>query len=296
MPSVLINMQVSDGFPSCDWHWFQYSLIKVYDTPILHHEIKRQKLCNFVEDSSRIQMGHEDHVLRYHKDFQYYSTPLVHSCHMTEEDHDAAFWYGFHPVDREALQLRLRARYPFKPYSLPFPFEDVFHCTHEIFKYKESCSFRSHELQFEPQSVYCGFPSPSLLMPDPRLPSSFSSLCLPPTLELQFKLMPSETVEQPKPENSSPPRTNFIPKLEPEYTRSITPSLPHMTSLMPLCAEVVPKSKSVSSSSFVQMSSLWQSTPLLLSSCSDVDPELASAPSSLSVHVSTDFEHPCPPV
>ena len=133
-------------------------------------------------------------------------------------------------------------------------------------------------------------------MPDPQLPSSFSSSCPPPMLELQFKLPPSETVEQPEPENCSPPHTNFVPKPEPEYMHSITPFLPPTTSRMSLCAEVVPEFESVFSSSLIQMSSLWQSTPLLLSSCSDVDPELASAPPSLSVHVSTDFEHLCSPV
>ena len=145
---------------------------------------QEEKLHDFVEDSSRSQMGCEVHVLQYHKDFQYYSTPLIHSCRMTEEDCDAAFWYGFHPVDCKALQLCLHTRYPFKPYRLLFPFEDVFGCAREIFKYEESHSFCLHELQFEPQSIYRGFPSPSLSMPDPWVPFSFSCSCPPPTSDI----------------------------------------------------------------------------------------------------------------
>ena len=42
-----------DGFCSCDWRLFRHSLVNVYGTPISHHQIKRQKLRDFIEDSSR---------------------------------------------------------------------------------------------------------------------------------------------------------------------------------------------------------------------------------------------------
>ena len=125
--------------------------------------------------------------------------------------------------------------------------DDVFRCAREAFAFEESRSSRLHEFQFEPRRVYCGLPSHSHSTFDPRLPPSFLSSCLLLASEFQYKFTPSETEEQPKPENSSPPRTGSVPKPEPESTRSIAPSLSTTTSLMLPCAEVVPELDSVPS-------------------------------------------------
>ena len=38
-----------DGFPLCDWHQFQYSLINAYGTPILLHKIKRKSYMTLLK-------------------------------------------------------------------------------------------------------------------------------------------------------------------------------------------------------------------------------------------------------
>ena len=134
----------------------------------------------------------------------------------------------------------------------------------EAFAYKESHLFWSQELQFEPRSVYRRFPSPSLSMSDPRLPSSSSS-CSPPPSESQYTPVPSVMEEV---------------QSDPKFTLSITPttpSLPPTTSLTSSCADIVPESEP-KSPSITPISLSQPFVPSPTSSCHDVLTELASVP------------------
>src|SRR6266571_4026223 len=94
-----------------------------------------------------------DDVLQYYRQFLCLSVPLVHAGHLSEEERDAAFWYGFHPDDREVLRPRLLGKNPFQPCEVPFHFEDVFSCARGAFAYGVSFSSWSPEYQFKPSSV-----------------------------------------------------------------------------------------------------------------------------------------------
>ena len=79
--------------------------------------------------------------LQYYRQFRSFSAPLIHTGHLSEEDRDAAFWCGFHPVDHEALRSRLHGKHPFQPLDISFPFEDIFGYTCGAFSYEEFFSF-----------------------------------------------------------------------------------------------------------------------------------------------------------
>ncbi|KAH9161209.1 hypothetical protein EDB89DRAFT_2080811 [Lactarius sanguifluus] len=231
-----------DGFRSRDWPRFRQSLINVFGNSTPRHQVMRQKLRSYVQDSSRSRMNCEDDVLQYYRQFLCYSAPLVHAGHLTEEDRDAAFWYGFHPEDREVLRPRLLGKNPFQLPDVPFHFEDVFGCARAAFAYNDYFSSPwSQKKQFEPPSVrreqpvvepiprdsysfrevthvaatYTEttlettpnepFPS-SHSTPDPQLPSSSS----PSVLESQHGLVHSVTLDQPEPTFSTL-STTFLP-------------------------------------------------------------------------------------
>jgi hypothetical protein len=167
----------------------------------------KQKLCNFVEESSRMRMDRKDDVLQYYWTFQHYSDPLVHSGHLTEKDCDIEFWYGFHRDDRDALWPRLVASYPFQPHDIPFHFEHIFDCACRVFSYGEHLSFGPQEQEFESRNVTRRLPRypSSSYTSDPQLPSSF----LPLPSEFQHTPAPSAMNDKPEPE------PNTIPSITP---------------------------------------------------------------------------------
>ncbi|KAH9011150.1 hypothetical protein EDB85DRAFT_1146371 [Lactarius pseudohatsudake] len=151
-PSIREFWKSLNGYRSRDWPLFRQSLIDVFGNPTPRHQIMRQKLHSHVQDSSRRRMDCEDDVLQYYRQFLCYSAPLVHAGHLSEEERDAAFWYGFHPEDRKVIQPRLLGKNPFQPPDIPFHFEDVFVCARAAFAYDGS-SFWSHVKQFQSPSV-----------------------------------------------------------------------------------------------------------------------------------------------
>jgi hypothetical protein len=72
-----------------------------------------------------------------------------------KEEHNTAFWYGFHPNDRNILRPHLFAENPFRPHDvLPFHFESVYDCAHSAFlHYDGFLPFRIFKQHFEPPSV-----------------------------------------------------------------------------------------------------------------------------------------------
>ncbi|KAH9038251.1 hypothetical protein EDB85DRAFT_2195205 [Lactarius pseudohatsudake] len=229
-PSMREFWRSLSGYHSHDWPQLRQSLVNIFGNPIPRHQIMRQKLHSHVQDSSRSRMNCTDDVSRYYRQFLCLSEPLVHSGHLSKEEHDAVFWYGFHPKDRKVLQPRLLSKRPLQPLGIPFHFEDVLSCARAVFAY-DSVSIQvpswSSEYQFEPlsarheqlvakhgsytyglQEVTCAVASnaettttpddsslPSYSTPDPHLPSSSS----PSVLESQHGLVHSVTLDQPEP-------------------------------------------------------------------------------------------------
>ncbi|KAH9012531.1 hypothetical protein EDB85DRAFT_2296656 [Lactarius pseudohatsudake] len=246
-PSLRDFWRSLNGYRSHDWPLFRQSLIDVFGNPTPRHQIMRQKLHSHVQDSSRRRMDCEDDVLQYYRQFLCYSAPLVHAGHLSEEERDAAFLYGFHPEDRKVIQPRLLGKNPFQPPDIPFHFEDVFVCARAAFAYDGS-SFWSHVKQFQSPSVRreqpvvepalqdtysfravtCAIASnaettttpddsslPSYSTPDSDLPLSSIS-----ALESQQTQAPSVTLDQPEPAHTF--STTLLPSASPP---SHTPSL-----------------------------------------------------------------------
>ncbi|KAH9020251.1 hypothetical protein EDB83DRAFT_2567819 [Lactarius deliciosus] len=285
-PSVCKVLRSVDGFCSRDWSHFRQFLVDVFGTP--PHLVAREKLLNFVRDSSRKRMFCEDDVLQYYQQFSSFAAPIANTCHLSEMQRNAVFWCGFHPTDRMTLQPALLAKYPYQPYDDPFPLYDVLSCAHVAFAYHDPHLSWPQEEPFKHQSVRREQPvsrdehippvtyglrvvecndtpndettgDPSKLhtsSPDPRppsdSPSSFSTSMFRPQTEL------------------TPAHSEDHPELEPTLDLSTPPSsLPHPT----------PSSVSYS----------------LAPSTTDDDPELTILPSASSTS-SVELECPSSPM
>ncbi|KAH9158549.1 hypothetical protein EDB89DRAFT_2085856 [Lactarius sanguifluus] len=226
-PSLRDFWRSLSGYHSRDWPLFRQSLVNIFGNTTPRHQILRQKLHSYIQDSSRRRMFCEDDVLRYYRQFICFGLPLVHAGHLSGEERDAAFWYGFHPDDRQILQPRLLGKNHFQPPDIPFHFEDVLGCARAAFAYEDSFSPWLHAKQFKPPIVrreqHIVEPAPrdahscravtravatyaettpnelspsSHSTPDTQLPSSSS----PSALESQHGLAHSATLDQPEPE------------------------------------------------------------------------------------------------
>ncbi|KAH9031601.1 hypothetical protein EDB83DRAFT_2678375 [Lactarius deliciosus] len=222
-PSLRDFWRSLNGYCSRDWPLFRQSLITVFGSTTPRPQVMRQRLLSYVQDSSRTRMGREDDVLQYYRQFLCYSLPLVHAGHLTEDDRNAAFWYGFHPEDREILWPRLFGKNPLQPPDVPFRFEDVFRCARAAFAYDNYFpSPWSQKLKFEPSSVRLTrtVATYTETTPDELSPSSHStSDTQPPSSsshsasESQHTQAPSVTLDQPEPaytlSTTLPPSTSF---------------------------------------------------------------------------------------
>ncbi|KAH9051661.1 hypothetical protein EDB87DRAFT_759259 [Lactarius vividus] len=239
------------GYRSRDWPLFWHSLINVFGSIIPRPQVMRQRLMCYVHDSSRTQMNCTDDVIQYYRQFLCLGEPLVHSGHLTEEDRNAVFWYGYHPEDREVLRPRLISKNPFQPPDVPFHFEHVLGCARAAFAYDGTFPTWSQELKFGPSSRYeqpvarlgsrdtyglremlravtsntettsilDKLPLPPQSTPQPQFPSSSPSV-----LESQHGLVHLVTLDQPKPAYTL--STTLLPSASPSptHTHLLTPS------------------------------------------------------------------------
>ncbi|KAH9171771.1 hypothetical protein EDB89DRAFT_2229824 [Lactarius sanguifluus] len=278
-PSLRDFWRSLSGHHSHDWPQLRQSLINIFGNPTPRHQIMKQKLHSHVQDSSRKRMDCEDDVLQYYRQFLCYSAPLVHAGNLSKEERDAAFWYGFHPLDREVLWPRLLGKNPFQPSDVPFYFEDVFVCARGAFAYGnpfppwlyeqqfQSPSVRREQLVIEPilrdaysfRAVTCAIssnaettgnldelPSPPQSTPQPQFPSSSPSASEP-----QQTKAPSVTLDQPEPAHTF--SSTLLPSASP---RSHTLSLVHSATdndLMPAPTFSIPLSTFLPSASEDQL-------------------------------------------
>ena|SRR6266404_6575610 len=85
-------------------------------------------------------MVDKDDMQQYYQRFLVLSKPLVQSRHLTDEEHDMAFWCGFHPDDQALMRPRLIAQHPHHPTGQPFSYKDVLRVARAEFQ-GESMSF-----------------------------------------------------------------------------------------------------------------------------------------------------------
>ncbi|KAH9036801.1 hypothetical protein EDB85DRAFT_2288079 [Lactarius pseudohatsudake] len=194
-----------NGYRSHNWPLFRQSLVTIFGNPTPRHQIMRQKLHSHVQDSSRRRM-----------DF--------HAGHLSEEECNTAFWYGFHPKDREVLRPCLLSKNPFQLPDAPFHFEDVFSCARAAFAYDDYfLSPWSHAKQFQYPSVRREQP---VVEPSPRDAYSFRAVTC--TIASNTETTPDEL----SPSSHSMPDSDLphslISPSESLYTQA--PSLPSSSS------------------------------------------------------------------
>jgi len=116
-------------FINQDWDDLCAELRDKYVSPTMEGHYSRQKLLEYIERSAQVSMKDESDVLKYYRNFNTLSKPLLDRTHMTIGEHNATFWLGFHPEDRQALHEWLIAKQPDKPST-----------TRTSFKVQELCS------------------------------------------------------------------------------------------------------------------------------------------------------------
>ncbi|KAH9065026.1 hypothetical protein EDB87DRAFT_1756383 [Lactarius vividus] len=118
--------KILDGYTAHDWALFRQSLEQIYEGTSAQSRHSKQKLYDFTHYSSRTRMHDEEDIIHYYRQFLVFCQPLVEDHRITTDEHDYAFWYGFHPDDREKLSPRLLAKFPDQPIGQPYNFNEVF--------------------------------------------------------------------------------------------------------------------------------------------------------------------------
>ena len=114
------------GYSTHDWAVFRQSLERLYQNAAANALYTKQKLYDFVASNNTKHISDIRNVHQYYRKFHIYSQHLVEDNRITEEERDTAFWYGFHPDDREKLSSRLFAKMPDQLWDRPFGMNDVF--------------------------------------------------------------------------------------------------------------------------------------------------------------------------
>ncbi|KAI9429320.1 hypothetical protein BJY52DRAFT_1200592 [Lactarius psammicola] len=104
--------KILDGYTAQDWAIFRQSLERTYERTSAQSRHSKQKLYDFVHYHSQSRMRDEESVIQYYRQFIVFSKPLTENRRITDDDHDSAFWYGFHPNDQDKILSRLIAKFP----------------------------------------------------------------------------------------------------------------------------------------------------------------------------------------
>jgi hypothetical protein len=121
------------GFLNHDWGTFHNELHEEYVTPTPEGQFSRQKLVEFANTYAQKCMGDETNVINYQQQFNVQSKVLLNIGRITEREHNAIFWHGFHPDDQQVLWEHLIAMHPSKPTGKAFKLKDVFNIMRAIF-------------------------------------------------------------------------------------------------------------------------------------------------------------------
>ena len=114
------------GYSTHDWAIFQQSLERLYQSTSAQSKYSKQKLYDFVYFKNRTRIRDVEDVHQYYRQFHIFSEPLLDTHQITTDERDSAFWYGFHPDDRDRMYPRLIAKLPDHLMDQPFGMDDVF--------------------------------------------------------------------------------------------------------------------------------------------------------------------------
>ena len=92
-----------EGFINRDWDDLCHDLNDEYVDPTPQGCYSKQKLQDLASKTAALQMEDEGDVLKYYRDFNRLSKPLLNVGRITIGKWNTTFWRGFHPDDREAL-------------------------------------------------------------------------------------------------------------------------------------------------------------------------------------------------
>ncbi|KAH8977017.1 hypothetical protein EDB92DRAFT_1822827 [Lactarius akahatsu] len=118
--------KILDGYTGHDWALFRQSLERIYEGTSAQSRHSKQKLYDFAHYNSRTRMRDEEDIIHYYRQFLVFCQPLIEDHRITTDERDYAFWYGFHPEDRDKLSPRLLAKFPDQPIGQPYNFNEVF--------------------------------------------------------------------------------------------------------------------------------------------------------------------------
>ncbi|KAH9017144.1 hypothetical protein EDB85DRAFT_1833958, partial [Lactarius pseudohatsudake] len=120
-------------FTTGNWMVFSRELEKLYPDMEAQTRYSRQGLMDLVALSARTRMREEKDVLDYYRCFLAISNPLRSAKLISEEEHDAEFFRGFHPYDCSAIAGRLYPLHPNRPRNKPYSLDDVFSASRAYF-------------------------------------------------------------------------------------------------------------------------------------------------------------------
>lgn len=137
-----------DGYSTGNWEIFKSSLESRYpDTSTATHYTPRI-LQDFVHISAKNRMQNEHDALAYYRCFLTISKPLINKGLITVAGRNIEFIQGFHPDDREPLNLRLSKMKPNQSPSQPYDIKDTLRAARIEFSGRQP-RFLSHGLQHD---------------------------------------------------------------------------------------------------------------------------------------------------
>ena len=125
--------KILEGYATHDWALFRQLLEQTYETTSAQSRYSKQKLHDFIHYNSWMCMCNEEDIMRYYRQFLVFCQPLIESRRITTDERDGAFWYGFHPDDREKLSPRLIAKFLDQVVGQPYGLQDAYKIARAVF-------------------------------------------------------------------------------------------------------------------------------------------------------------------
>jgi hypothetical protein len=112
---------------------YRAAIKKIYPDTSASTHFSKKALWELVDSWACTPMRDEEDVLQYYRQFLEHSNPLHVAQTLSEEDHNAKFFKGFHPEDCEVINNHLHAMKPNHPEDKPYDFEDTFEAVRRYF-------------------------------------------------------------------------------------------------------------------------------------------------------------------
>jgi hypothetical protein len=135
--TVLVQPSIYDAekmtLADVNWTDFRLSLQTAYPDLNPRNRYSKQRLYEYIRQHSQARIRDELDVLRYYRHFNFLTKSLLDSHRLTEEERDQAFWYGFHPEDRDLMTSRLIALQPQRRAGESFELAEIFDTARAVF-------------------------------------------------------------------------------------------------------------------------------------------------------------------